>query len=301
MKPTLLIMAAGMGSRYGGLKQIDPVGPNGEIIIDYSMYDAVAAGFGKIVFVIRHYFEDTFREKIAAKIEQTVDTAYAFQELDSSLGNYKCPQNRQKPWGTGHAILVAKEVIREPFAVINADDYYGRGSFQIMADWLRDNPKSPDQYAMVGYILSNTLSEHGKVARGVCKACSQMYLGRISECLEIKRTNDIFNGIDRNGEPVIFNGDEVVSMNFWGFKPSVFRHLQDRFEVFLQKNLLNPKAEFYIPDVADYLIRNQIASVKVLPTEDQWFGVTYRSDRDKAVASISKMIEDGIYPNKLWS
>jgi UTP-glucose-1-phosphate uridylyltransferase len=294
-------MAAGMGSRYGGLKQIDSVGPNGEIIIDYSMYDAITAGFGKIVFVIRHYFEDTFREKIASKIEQAVDTAYAFQELDSCLGSFKCPDNRQKPWGTGHAILVAKDVINEPFAVINADDYYGRESFKIMANWLNDNSASPNQYAMVGYILSNTLSEHGEVARGVCRACSQMYLEQISECLEIKKSNDAFVGVDRNGEPVIFSGDEVVSMNFWGFKPSIFGHLNDRFGEFLQKKLSEPKAEFYIPDAVDYLIKNQTASVKVLPTEDHWFGVTYRSDRDKAVASINKLIDRGIYPYKLWS
>lgn len=290
-----------MGSRYGGLKQIDPVGPNGEIIIDYSMYDAITAGFGKIVFVIRHYFEDVFREKIASKIEQVADTAYAFQELDSCLGSFKCPGNRQKPWGTGHAILIAKDVINEPFAVINADDYYGRESFKTIVKWLNDNSASPNQYAMVGYILSNTLSEHGEVARGVCGACPQMYLEQISECLEIKKSGNTFSGVDQNGEPVIFSGDEVVSMNFWGFKPSVFRHLHDRFEEFLQKNLSDPKAEFYIPDAVDYLIKNQAASVKVLPTEDHWFGVTYRSDRDKAVASINKLIDKGIYPYKLWS
>ncbi len=301
MKPTLLIMAAGMGSRYGGLKQIDPVGPNGEIIIDYSVYDAIVAGFGKIVFVIRHYFEDAFREKNASNIEQTVETAYAFQELESSLGNFKCPENRQKPWGTGHAILVAKNVINEPFAVINADDYYGRGSFKIMADWLNKNADSSDHYAMVGYILSNTLSEHGEVARGVCKACREMYLEQIFECLEIKRSDDLFSGVDRDGQPVMFNGDEVVSMNFWGFKPSIFKHLQVRFEDFLKKNLSNPKSEFYIPDVVDYLIKNRMAGVKVLPTEDQWFGVTYRSDRDKVIAGIKKLIEKGTYPNKLWN
>ena len=300
MKPTLLIMAAGMGSRYGGLKQIDPVGPNGEIIIDYSMYDAIAAGFGKVVFVIRHYFEDAFREKIAAKIEQVVNTAYAFQELDCCPGNYECPENRQKPWGTGHAILVAKEVINEPFAVINADDYYGSRSFKTMVDWLNDNADNSDQYAMVGYVLSNTLSEHGEVARGVCKACPEMYLEHISECLEIKRSDDLFSGVDRDGQPVMFNGDEVVSMNFWGFKPSIFKCLQERFEDFLQKNQSNIKAEFYIPDVIDYLIKSQIATIRVLPTEDQWFGVTYRSDRDKAVTNINKLIKKGVYPEKLW-
>lgn len=301
MKLTLVIMAAGMGSRYGGLKQIDPVGPNGEIIIDYSMNDAIAAGFGKIVFVIRHFFEDAFKEKIAAKIEQSVETAYAFQELDSCLGKYKCPSDREKPWGTGHAILVAKDVINEPFAVINADDYYGKNSFKIMADWLGANSDSSDKYAMVGYTLSNTLSEHGEVARGVCRTCPQMYLERVSECLEIKKEDDIFSGIDRNGQPVTFEGDEVVSMNFWGFKPSIFNQLQECFDNFLENNLPDPKSEFYIPDVVDYVISKHLADVRVLTTNDQWFGVTYLSDREKAVANIQMLIEKGVYPEKLWN
>lgn len=293
-------MAAGMGSRYGGLKQIDPVGPTGEIIIDYSMYDAIAAGFGKIVFVIRHYFEGAFRAKIAAKIEKAVETAYAFQELDACLGPYQCPGQREKPWGTGHAILVAKDAVKKPFAVINADDYYGSRSFKIMADWLVDNADSSDQYVMIGYTLANTLSEHGEVARGVCRACPQMYLEHISECLELKKSNDSFSGVDQNGQVLTFTGQEVVSMNFWGFKPSVFEYLQAGFENFLKNNISNPKAEFYIPDAVESVLKSNTARVRVLPSEDQWFGVTYRSDRDKAVASINKLVEDGVYPKKLW-
>ena len=300
MKLALVIMAAGMGSRYGGLKQIDPIGPTGEIIIDYSMYDAIAAGFGRIVFVIRHYFEDAFRAKIAAKIEKEVETAYAFQELDACLGPYQRPAQREKPWGTGHAVLVAKDVVKEPFAVINADDYYGSRSFKIMADWIVENADSPDKYVMVGYTLANTLSEHGEVARGVCRACPQMYLEHISECLELRKSEDRFSGVNQNGQPLKLTGQEAVSMNFWGFKPSVFAHLQAGFENFLSKNISSSKAEFYIPDAIDHLLKNKIVSVRVLPTEDKWFGVTYRSDHDKAVASINELIREGIYPEKLW-
>ena len=300
MKPTLLIMAAGMGSRYGGLKQIDPVGPHGEIIIDYSMRDAVAAGFGKVVFVIRHYFEDAFREKIGAKLDGLVETAYAYQELESCLGDQTLPANREKPWGTGHAILVGREQVREPFAVINADDFYGPHSFLIIADYLSDVTRPDDEYAMVGFVLRNTLSEHGHVCRGVCATDEQGYLQSVVERVKIRKTppGAVYPGPD--GQDLPLTGDEIASMNLWGFRPGVFDHLQTQFDAFVQENATDPKAEFYIPTVVDRLITAGQARVKVLTTPDSWFGVTYREDREIAMASIRQRIADGIYPERLW-
>ena len=293
-------MAAGMGSRYGGLKQIDPVGPNGEIIIDYSMYDAIAAGFGKIVFVIRHSFEEAFHKKIAAKIAQNVETAYAYQELDACLGGFACPAEREKPWGTGQAILVAKDVVAEPFAVINADDYYGPNSFKIIAEFLKSSAPD-DSYAMAGYVLANTLSKHGEVARGICQVNNEMLLEHVTECTNVKMSNDSFSGIDRNNAAVEFRGNEIVSMNLWAFQPSVFGHLQNQFDDFLAAKGQDERSEFFIPDVVDRLIVENTAKVKVLVTGDEWFGVTYREDRDKAAANINRLIDKGVYPEKLWS
>ena len=274
--PTLLIIAAGMGSRYGGLKQIDPVGPNGEIIIDYSMYDAIRAGFKKIVFVIRRSFEEAFREKIGRKLDGLIETAYAFQELDSCLDGFKLQKERQKPWGTGHAILVAKDVIDQPFAVINADDYYGVEAYRMMAGQLKQMVSRPDEYAMVGYVLRNTLSEYGAVARGVCEYCRDMYLARVTEC----------TGIQKNGDGAIFRdeksceqhltGDEIASMNLWGFTPDVFDHLQQQFSQYLKEHGDENKCEFYIPTVVDRLVQNGRKKVKILTTNDKWFGVTYQ-------------------------
>lgn len=301
MKPTLLIMAAGMGSRYGGLKQIDPVGPNGEIIIDYSMRDAVAAGFGKVVFVIRQYFEDAFREKIGSKLDGLVETAYVYQELESCMDGRSVPPDREKPWGTGHAILVGRDQIQEPFAVINADDFYGPRSIQIIADYLADESRPDNEYAMVGFILRNTLSEHGHVCRGVCSTDPQDYLQSVVERVKIHKDppGAVYPGPD--GAEARLSGDEIVSMNLWGFRPSVFDHLQRLFEVFVEENRANPKAEFYIPTVVDRLIAEDQVRVKVLTTPDSWFGVTYREDREIAMASIRQRIADGVYPERLWT
>lgn len=292
-------MAAGMGSRYGGLKQIDPVGPNGEIIIDYSIYDAINAGFGKLVFVICGYFEDAFREKIGSKFDHLVETAYAFQELDACLGGMEVPGNRQKPWGTGHAILVAQDIIDEPFAVINADDYYGANSFKIMADYL-SAAGGADDYSMVGYTLKNTLSEYGHVARGICQCDDEMFLKMVVEHLKVEKAGEGARSFGNLGQEQNLSGNETVSMNFWGFGPSIFGHLKTQFQDFIENNAENPTAEFFIPSVVDNLIQSGQRCVKVLPTEDSWFGVTYRKDKLIAVECINKLISRGIYPQKLW-
>ena len=301
MKPTLLIIAAGMGSRYGGLKQIDPVGPNGEIIIDYSMYDAVKADFEKIVFVIRHHFEDAFRGKIGSKLECVVETAYAYQELGSCLGNFELPADREKPWGTGHAVLVAKDLIDEPFAIINADDYYGPNSFKVIQQYLSDPSKNnKDHYAMVGYSLYNTLSDHGSVARGVCQADGQMFLKKVVECLGIKKTETGASFIDTDGKEHVLTGNEIASMNLWGFHPSIFEYLQEMFDEFLVKHGNEEKSELFIPSVVDRLINNNQITAKVLTTDDRWFGVTYKEDMPIARECVKKLIARGVYPERLW-
>ncbi|MCE5185786.1 MAG: hypothetical protein LLF76_06640 [Planctomycetaceae bacterium] len=298
--PTLLIIAAGMGSRYGGLKQIDPVGPNGEIIIDYSMYDAVRAGFKKIVFVIRHYFENAFREKIGSKLDGIAQTAYAYQELDSCLGNFELPKGRVKPWGTGHAILVAKDVIHEPFAVINADDYYGVQAYQIMAGHLRRMTADAHEYAMMGYVLRNTLSEYGTVARGVCYHDERMYLTDIKERTNIRKEAGGAVFMDEQGLEQRLTGDEIVSMNLWGFGVDIFAYLQEQFNGYLRQHIDENKSEFYIPTVVDTLVKHKHKKVKILKTHDSWFGVTYRKDNEIARTCLQKLIDQGTYPSKLW-
>ncbi len=301
MKKTLLIIAAGMGSRYGGLKQIDPVGPNGEIIIDYSMYDAVRAGFDKVVFVIRHYFEDAFKEKVGSKLDGLVETAYAYQELESFLEGFHLPPGREKPWGTGHAVLVAKDVVNEPFAVINADDYYGAEAYRIMAERLDTMHASADNdYAMVGYILRNTLSEYGKVSRGVCECDDQMFLKKVQERTDIRKNNGDIVYIDKNRNEHRLTGDEIVSMNLWGFSPDIFGHLQAQFTDYLKDHAGENKSEFYIPSAVDELVQKGIKKVKVLKTHDTWFGVTYREDKEIAQSCINNLIQDGVYPRNLW-
>ncbi len=293
-------MAAGMGSRYGGLKQIDSIGPNGEIIIDYSIYNALEAGFGKLVFIIAHYFEDAFKEKIGSKFDGIVETAYAFQEIEACLNGFKLPANRQKPWGTGHAVLAAREQINEPFAVINADDYYGPNSLKIIADYLSQNLHTED-YAMVGYILKNTLSDYGYVSRGVCQCDEQMFLKQVVECKKVEKTTNGARYRDENGQEHLLTANETVSMNLWGFGSSIFDHLKRLFADFLRGNSEKPKEEFDIPTVVDNLVENNQVQVKVLPTHDTWFGVTYLEDKPIAVASINELIRRGVYPEKLWS
>jgi UTP-glucose-1-phosphate uridylyltransferase len=294
-------MAAGMGNRYGGLKQIDPVGPNGQIIIDYSMFDAIAAGFDKIVFVIRHYFEDAFKEKISRKLEDKVETTYAYQELDASLGGFAVPSGREKPWGTGHAVLVAKESIAGLFAVINADDYYGPNSFKAMKHHLNTTAADcENEYAMIGYTLRNTLSEYGAVCRGVCQCDEQMLLKKIVERINVEKQGQGATCFDETGQRIFLTGDEVVSANFWGFQPSVFGHLERLFRDFLDEQGQDTKAEFYIPTAIDTLIHDGSIRVKVLPAKDNWFGVTYRQDMPGARKCIRELIDKGVYPENLW-
>ena len=295
-KPTLLVLAAGMGSRYGGLKQMDPVGPGGETLMDYSVYDAHRAGFGKVVFVIRRDFAASFRQTVGAKFEGCMSVEYVFQELDRLPPGFSVPPGRVKPWGTGHAILMAAETIHEPFAAINADDFYGAGSFQALAAHLRS--ESSD-YAMVGYVLRNTLSEHGSVARGICQTGPGGLLQSVAEITSIEKDG---NGAKYGGGEVHrLKGDEIVSMNFWGFTPALFGQLREQFTNFLKNHEREEKSEFYIPAAVNALIRSGQARVKVLPTPDLWFGVTYREDRPRVVESIRRLVEQRAYPAKLWA
>jgi len=300
MNPTLLILAAGLGARYGGLKQIDPVGPNGEIIIDYSIYDAIGAGFGKVVFVIRHYFEDAFKEKIGSKFDGVIETSYAYQELDTALGDFPLPRDRETPWGTGHAILVARELINEPFAMINADDYYGIDSLKTISQFLSGPAISPTDYAMAGFRLGNTLSEYGSVARGVCHCDTKLFLRDIIERTRVEKRGDAACYFDDDGSEHTLSGDEAVSMNMWGFHPSIFTHLSRQFRDFLRRHGNEPRAEFFIPTAVGDLVESNQVKVKVLPTHDSWFGMTYKEDREIAQRSIAALIAEGKYPEKLW-
>ncbi len=300
MKPTLLVLAAGLGTRYGGLKQIDAIGPYGQTIIDYSIYDGIRAGFGKVVFVIRHYFEEAFRERVSRKFDGFVEAAYAYQELDAGLGSFALPPQREKPWGTGHAILVSREAIQGPFAVVNADDYYGRKSLQAMVGFLTGSG-GPNDYAMVGYTLRNTLSEHGTVARGVTECDEHMFLKRVVERKKIEKTANGARYLDPDGTPHSLTGDELVSMNLWGFQPSIFEFLEAQFARFLAERGHEKNSELYIPFVVDELVTGGKATVKVLHTEEPWFGVTYRADKALASASIRQLIDQGLYPERLWN
>ncbi|HUU17670.1 MAG TPA: sugar phosphate nucleotidyltransferase [Sedimentisphaerales bacterium] len=308
MKPTLLILAAGLGTRYGGLKQIDPVGPNGEIIIDYAIYNAINAGFGKLVFVIQHYFESAFKEKIGNKFDnldfselsRAVETAYAYQEVDTCLGDFEPPKDRDKPWGTGHAILVAGDVIHEPFAVINADDYYGPNSFKTMARFLAKKDLSCNDYAMVGYTLKDTLSEYGPVSRGVCQCDEQMFLRRIVERKKVENTATGTRYFEDDGTERLLTGNEIVSRNLWGFQPSIFHHLKVQFQRFLKERSHERNSELFIPTVVDKLVEEKKATVKVLRTNDECFGVTFRRDAAIAARCIRRLIDQGLYPEKLW-
>ncbi len=296
-KPTLLVMAAGMGSRYGGLKQIDPVGPGGETLMDYSVYDAMRAGFGKVVFVIRKDIEQAFKETIGAKFEKRIPVEYVFQELTKIPPGFQVPEGRTKPWGTTQAVLVACDVIHEPFAVINADDFYGAEGFRVLGEHLQSG--SPD-YAMVGFVLSNTLSDFGSVARGVSEADRAGYLKAITEMLKIERDGDKAKNTDASGTVTPLTGDELVSMNMWGFTPGVFRQLNEDFAQFLEKSGNDLKSECLVPTTINDLVAAGKANVKVLRTNDAWFGVTYREDRPRVIASIAALVQKGVYPNKLW-
>ncbi|TAF47145.1 MAG: nucleotidyltransferase [Sphingobacteriales bacterium] len=297
-KPTLLILAAGMASRYGSMKQIDGFGPNNETIIDYSIYDAIKAGFGKIAFIIREEFLESFKNIFEPKLSGKVETDYVFQSFDLKKYGIDKQVERAKPWGTAHAVLSAKNQINENFCVINADDYYGYDAFKKMVNFL-NNEASETNFSMIGYKIKNTLSENGSVSRGVCASNNQGNLTAINE-----RTQVYFKGDDivyeEAGVEYPLNPETPVSMNFWGFTPAVFAVTETLFVDFVNKNEQNPKAEFFIPLVADYLTQNGLANFKVIPTDEKWFGVTYKEDKEMVQNSINKLVAAGVYPKKLW-
>ncbi len=298
MKPTLLVLAAGMGSRYGSLKQMDGIGPNNEAIIDYSVYDAIRAGFGKVVFVIRHSFENEFKAIFnAERFRNAIDVNYVFQELDSLPLGFNVPSWREKPWGTNHAILMAVNSINEPFATINADDFYGQDAFMVMGRYLRDLEGKENLYCMVSYPIMNTLSEYGAVSRGVCAVDRDDFLQSIEEYTQIVKEGDAIIDTSRNRtiDPLT-----PVSMNLFGFTPDYFKYSTSLFVDFLKVNGNDLKAEFYLPATVNYLINQNQIKVKVLTSDSQWFGVTYKEDRQKAIEKIKTLIDKGNYPLKLW-
>ena len=300
MKPTLFVLAAGMGSRYGGLKQLDGLGPNGETIMDYSIFDAIRGGFGKVVFVIRKDFEEDFRTKILSKYENHIPVEIVFQSPDKLPEGFKCPEERVKPWGTNHAVLMGKDVINEPFAVINADDFYGRDSFAALGKELAATAGKKNEYCMVGFRVGNTLSESGSVARGVCETNDGGYLTTVVERTAIERINGEIQFIDENGKKVILNKNVPVSMNMWGFTPDYFEYSEEYFKEFLRDNMDNLKSEYFIPLMVNELVTNNTARVKVLDTTSKWFGVTYADDRQGVVDKIQALINAGEYPAKLF-
>lgn len=299
MKPTLLILAAGMGSRYGSLKQLDELGPSGEGIIEFSVYDAIRAGFGKVVFVIRDSFEEAFRAKFDAKFQDKIEIAYAFQAVNTPIEGVTNLPEREKPWGTAHAVLVAEDVINEPFAVINADDYYGVSAFKTIADFLTTDC-APDHNAMVGYVLKNTLSDHGTVNRGVCVANEENCLIDVVERLKIGRAADGKVNFEEDGATIEVSEDAIVSMNFWGFHQSIFQTLRTQFIDFVKENRENPKAEFFIPLVVNTQINSGAAKYSVLTSEDNWHGVTYQADKPIVQTAFKGLFADKVYPADLW-
>ncbi len=299
MKPVLLVLAAGMGSRYGGLKQIDKVGPGGEAIIDYSIYDAIRAGYGRIVFVIRKDIEKDIRSFFEPRLKGRIPFDFVHQELDMIPEGFTVPPGRNKPWGTGHAVMVAASKIDQPFAVINGDDFYGPSAYRQTADFLAHNT-DPNEYAMVGYRLDNTLSENGSVARGVCKTNDDDYLEEVTEHTKIYRENGKIISLLDDGSKIEFKGDEPVSMNFWCFKPEIFPALKSQFTTFLQERGNEPKSEFFIPLPVTTLIRSGKIKMKVLHSREAWFGVTYKEDKPVVEKKIRDLIAAGVYPEKLW-
>lgn len=297
-KPTLLILAAGIGSRYGGLKQADGMGPGGETILEYSVFDAIRAGFGKVVFVIRRDIEEAFREIVGCKVESYIPTEYAYQEMTTGLDWLAAKPDRVKPWGTGHAILSARDYIDEPFVAINADDFYGADAFEAIGEFLRRDC-SPSQYGMVAYRLSNTLSENGAVSRGVCSVDAEGFLTDVVERTRIERFAEGIFYTDETGRHFLA-GDTPVSMNFWGFHPAIFEEIESQFRDFVLQNKDNPKAEFYIPKVVNTLIESGKVRVKVLNSDSQWYGVTYPEDKDTVQAALAKMAAKSTYLVGLW-
>ncbi|GFI06212.1 hypothetical protein IMSAGC006_00952 [Muribaculaceae bacterium] len=300
MKPTLFVLAAGMGSRYGGLKQLDGVGPQGQTIMDYSIYDAIQSGFGKVVFVIRKDFEQDFRSKVLCKYEGHIPTEVVFQSLDNLPEGYTCPADRTKPWGTNHAVLMGKDVINEPFAVINADDFYGRDAFEVIARELSKDYDRKGDYCMVGFRVGNTMTENGSVARGVCENKNGL-LTSVVERTAIsydKDHNIVFT--DENGKEQTLDPTTPVSMNLWGFTPDYFEYSEREFKKFLDKDINTPKSEFFIPLAVDALINSGEATVKVLDTDSKWFGVTYAADRPGVVEKLAALHAAGHYPESMF-
>ena len=304
-KPVLVVMAAGMGSRYGGLKQLDPVGAHGELIIDYSIYDARRAGFETVVFVIKHAIEETFKAGIGDRLSKVMDVRYAYQELSDLPEGYAVPEGRVKPWGTCHAILAARKVVDGPFAVINSDDYYGPEAFAEMYDYLSTHEDRPGcyEYAMVGYLLGNTVTEHGHVARGVCVETADHFLQSVTEHTHIEKDGDNARSTRDGGETwEQLPGDTIVSMNLWGFTRSFLTEAEERFPAFLDRALKNDpvKGEYFLPSVVSALIGEGKARVKVLRSRDRWYGVTYHEDKPVVVSAIARMTQEGLYPANLW-
>lgn len=299
-KPTLLILAAGIGSRYGGLKQLDKVGPGGEAIIDYSIYDAIQAGFGKVVFVIRKSIEADFKDFIGKKLDGKIEVEYVFQELDKLPVGVSLNPERKKPYGTGHAVLMAKDVIKENFAVINADDFYGREAYETIAQHFEQLNTESNDNCMVGYNLKNTLSDHGYVSRGQCTSDEDGYLIDVVERTHIEKKGDQIFFQNEEEKEIELDENTLVSMNFWGFTPKYFEQLEARFVKFIKENNDNIKSEFYIPYVVNLMIEEGIGKTKVLESNAEWFGVTYQEDRPVVVDSIRKLIADGKYPDRLF-
>ena len=303
MKPTLLLLAAGMGSRYGGLKQLDGLGPNGETIMDYSIYDAIQAGFDKIVFVIRKDFEEQFRTQVLSKYEGHIPTELVFQSIDNIPEGFSVPEGREKPWGTNHAVLMAKNVINEPFCVINCDDFYSRDCFKVIGNFLANLPEgAKNQYAMVGFRVGNTLSENGTVSRGICTTNAEKHLVDVVERTKIERRDGKVQYIGDEGEWVATDDNTPVSMNVWGFTPDYFEYSEAYFKEFLsdKKNIENKKSEYFIPLMVNKLINDGTASVEVLDTTSSWFGVTYPEDRESVVTKIQSLVDESVYPSKLF-
>lgn len=300
-KPTLLILAAGMGSRYGGLKQLDSIGPTGETIMDYSVYDAIQAGFGKVVFVIRNSFREEFENRIVKRYGKLIEVAFAPQELDMIPEGFSLDKERVKPWGTGHAVLVATKEISNPFAVINADDYYGQKSFKVMADYLNSIDGKKGAFSMVGFNAGNTLSDAGTVSRGVCTCNQDQFLISVEEHHKIERKQSgTIQGENSKGEIVEIPENSFVSMNMWGFTPDLFEQGQKLFEEFLVENVQNNKSEFYIPFIVNVLLEKNYAKCKVLSTPDSWFGVTYKQDKEVVTQKIDMLVNKGVYPSPLF-
>jgi len=299
-KPTLVVLAAGMGSRYGGLKQMDAFTPEGDTIIDFSLFDAIQAGFGKVIFVIRESFKAEFKAKFDKKLEGLIEVDYVYQELDSVPEKYINPE-RIKPWGTGHALLMTKDRIKKNFAIINADDFYSREAFVTMANQLKNTDKTSYNFSMVGYSLKNTLSENGYVSRGECTVDKNGYLTDVTERVRIETIDGVLKSETETGNMIPIDENITVSMNFWGFTPKCFEFGDQLFLDFLEKNTENLKAEFYLPTIVSKMLATKKVSVKVLESDSKWFGVTYSNDKEKAQNEISKLKENGVYPKNLWN